>query len=36
MAFIECMITGKTLLDYSNLFSSNEYKKNDKKIYKFF
>ena len=29
------MIAGKTLLDYYNLFSCNEYKKNDKIVYKF-
>ena len=36
IAFIECMLAGKTSLDCSNLFSSNDYKKNDKIIYKFF
>ena len=36
IAFTECMITGKTLLGYSSLFSSNDYKKNGKIIYKFF
>ena len=30
MAFIECRIAGKTLLDYYNLFSPNDYKKNGK------
>ena len=30
------MLAGKTLLDYSNLFSLNDYKKNDKIIYKYF
>ena len=30
------MIAGKTLLDYTNLFSLNYYKKNDKIIYKYF
>ena len=34
--FIEYMIAGKTLLDYTNLFSPNDYKKNDKIIYKYF
>ena len=33
-AFMECMLAGKTLSDYINLFSPNEYKKNDKIIYK--
>ena len=27
---------GKSLLDYTNLFSPNEYKKNDKIILKYF
>ena len=30
------MVTGKTLLDYTNLFSPNDCKKNDKTIYKYF
>ena len=29
------MYTGKTLLDYTNLFSTNDYKKNYKIIYKY-
>ena len=29
-AFIEYMLAGKTLLDYTNLFSPNDYNKNDK------
>ena len=33
---IEYMILGKTLLDYTNLFSPNDYKKNDKIIYNYF
>ena len=36
IAFIEYMLAGKTLLDYTNLFSPNDYKKNDKIIYKYF
>ena len=36
IAFIEYMIAGKTLLDHTNLFSRNEYKNNDKIIYKYF
>ena len=36
IAFIEYVIAGKTFLDYTNLFSSTEYKKNGKKIYKYF
>ena len=27
IAFIEYMLAGKTLLDYTNLFSSSDYKK---------
>ena len=30
------MLAGKTLLDYINLFSPNDYKKNGKKIFKNF
>ena len=33
---IEYMVAEKTLLDYTNLFSPNDYKKNDKVIYKYF
>ena len=33
IAFIEYMLVGKYLLDYTNLFSPNHYKKNDKMIY---
>ena len=29
------MLARKTLLDYTNLYSSNDYKKNDKMIYKY-
>ena len=36
IAFMEYMIVGKTLLDYMNLFSPDDYKKNDKIIYKYF
>ena len=35
--FINYMLKGKTLLDYTNLFSPNDYKKNDqvfKRIFK--
>ena len=35
ISFIEYMVTGKTLLDYSHLISANGYKKNDKIIYRF-
>ena len=30
------MVKGKILLDYINLFSSNEYEKSDKIILKYF
>ena len=33
IAFIECIFAGKTLLDYTDLFSPNENKKKDKIIY---
>ena len=36
IAFIEYMITGKTLLGYTILFFPNDYQKNDKIIYKYF
>ena len=36
IAFIEYILAGKTLLDYTNLFSPNAYKKNDKIIYMYF
>ena len=36
IGFIDFMLKGKSLLEYINLLSSNEYKKNDKIIKKFF
>ena len=36
MAFIKYMFAGKNLLDYTNLFSSNDYIKNDELIYNYF
>ena len=36
ITFIDCMVAGKTSFDYTNLFSPNDYKKNDKIIYKYF
>ena len=36
IAFVEYKLAGKPLLDYTNLFSPNDYKKNDKIIYKYF
>ena len=35
IAFIEYMLAGKTLLYYTNLFSPNDYKKNDEIKYKY-
>ena len=32
IAWIEYMLTGKTLLDHTSLFSPNDYKKNDELI----
>ena len=34
--FISYMLKGKTLLDYTNLFSPNDYKKNDRVIKRIF
>ena len=34
LGFIDLMLNGKSLLEYKNLFSPNEYKKNDKLILK--
>ena len=34
--FINYMFKGKTLLDYTNLFSSNDFKKNDQVIKRIF
>ena len=34
--FIDFMLKGKSLLEYTNLFSPIEYKKNDKIILKYF
>ena len=36
IALIEYMLAGKTLLDYTNLFSPDDYKNNFKIIYKYF
>ena len=33
IAFIECRLARKTLLDYTNFFCPNNYKNNDKIIY---
>ena len=34
--FINYMLNGKTLLDYTNLFSPNDFKKNDRVIKRIF
>ena len=36
IAFMEYMLAGNTLLDHTNLFSPNDYKKNWKIIYQYF
>ena len=36
IVFIDFMLKGKSLLDYTNLFSLNDYEKNDKIIHNFF
>ena len=36
IGFIDFVLKVKSLLDYANLFSSNEYEKNDKIIQKYF
>ena len=36
IGFIDFMLKGKCLLEYGNVFSSNEYEKDDKAILKYF
>ena len=36
IGFIDFIFKGKSLLDYTNLFSPNFYEKNDKIILKYF
>ena len=36
IGFIDFMIAGKTLTDFTNLFSSNNFKKNDDIVLKYF
>ena len=36
IGFIDFMLKGKSLLDYANLFSPDDYEKNDKIILKYF
>ena len=35
VAFLEYMLAGKTLLDYTNLISSNDYEKNENIVYEY-
>ena len=34
ITFIEYLLAGKTVLNYTNFFTPNDYKKHDKIIYK--
>ena len=36
IGFTDFMLKGKSLLEYTGLFSANKYKKNDKIIVKYF
>ena len=36
IGFIDFMLEAKSLLEYTNLFSPSEYKKNEKMILKYF
>ena len=36
IGFIDFMFKGKTLTEYTNLFSPNDFKKNDNKILSYF
>ena len=36
IGFIDFMLKGKSLLDYTNLFFPNEYEKHDKLMLKYF
>ena len=36
IGFIDFMLKSKSLLDYTNLFSPNDYEKNDNIILKYF
>ena len=36
IGFIDFMLKGKSLLEYTNFFSPNQYKKNEKIILKYF
>ena len=36
IGFIDLMLKGKSLLDYTNLFSANDYEKSDQVMLKYF
>ena len=36
IGFIDFILKGKSLLEYTNLFSSNDYEENDKIVLKYF
>ena len=36
IGFIDFMLKGKSLLDYTNVFSPNDHQKNDKILIKYF
>ena len=36
IGFIDFVLKGKSMLDYTNIFSPNDYEKNDKAILKYF
>ena len=36
IGFIDYMLKGKSLLDYTNMFSTSQLEKNDKMILKYF
>ena len=36
IAFIDFMFKGKSLTDYTNFFSTNDFKKNDDTVLKYF
>ena len=36
IGFIDLMLQGKSLLDYTNLFSANDYEKSDQVMLKYF
>ena len=36
IGFIDYILKGKSLLDYTNMFSTSQFEKNDKMILKYF